>query len=264
MTRRHNPANEVGSPIHASGAVAATVLVLSADESALGIIQGAAEPFAIGLYISNDPVAVFNLLNRRKFEAVIVDLEAGEGSDVALRAVHFSPANRTAVTFVIAPEHPAWRSSAQEAAFVLERPLSHDQVFNMFRAAYGMIIRERRRYFRYPVSIGALARIAGPRQVQCNLVNVSEGGVAIISSALFQDEPLALEFELPGSAGKISAETRVCWRRSKSEIGLEFVSIPMKADLQEWLGARLDEVLPERVGRLFKTASGGSRNESGS
>ena len=56
------------------------------------------------------------LLNRRKFDAVIVDLQLGEQAGLILDAVRLSPANRTAVTFAISgsdAEGTAFRKRSQ-------------------------------------------------------------------------------------------------------------------------------------------------------
>jgi len=46
-------------------------------------------------------LASIQLLTRRKFDAVIVDLQLGERAALILDEVHLSPSNRTAVTFAI-------------------------------------------------------------------------------------------------------------------------------------------------------------------
>ena len=252
MNKLRNPADNNGIPIPASDSIGASALVVSRDADILRVLQSAADSFAICLYVCGDTTSALTALNKRKFEAIIVDSDVEEGSDTILRAARFSPANRTAVTFAVAAQNHDQRSAAKYAFFILERPLSHDKVHNTLRAAYGMIVRERRRYFRYTLSVKALAETEQFREVWCHLINISEGGAAIASSALLQHDALSLRFELPCCEGEFSAYTRVCWRRLGSEIGIEFVSMARKAELQDWLAARLYEVLPERVARLFR------------
>jgi hypothetical protein len=64
------------------------------------------------------------LLKRRKFDAVIVDLQLGEQSGHILDEARLSPSNRTAVTFGIGDNDAEVRSAfRKKSQFVFERPL---------------------------------------------------------------------------------------------------------------------------------------------
>jgi c-di-GMP-binding flagellar brake protein YcgR len=123
------------------------------------------------------------------------------------------------------------------------------------RAAFGLVVRERRRYFRCPIEVPALVRSRQPEDLLCQTVNVSEGGIAIIAPAtLNSDSPAFVRFSLPGRQSQIFAETKVCWRTRDGLVGLEFHSLasPEKSELQEWLARKLDETLPANVAALFR------------
>src|SRR5437868_13405362 len=49
----------------------------------------------------------------------------------------------------------------------------------MLKAAYGLFVRERRRYFRCPVLIQADVRRAGVSDIRCQTVDISQGGMAM-------------------------------------------------------------------------------------
>jgi hypothetical protein len=68
-------------------------------------------------------------LNRRKFEAVIVDLQLEEQSGMILDEVHLSSSNKTAVTFGIS-DYDAEITAAfrKKSQFVFERPLSAQSI----------------------------------------------------------------------------------------------------------------------------------------
>ena len=68
--------------------------------------------------------AAICLLNRRKFDAVIVDLQLGEKAGQILDAVRLSPANRTAVTFAISGSDAEDTAIRKRSEFAFERPLS--------------------------------------------------------------------------------------------------------------------------------------------
>jgi c-di-GMP-binding flagellar brake protein YcgR len=140
--------------------------------------------------------------------------------------------------------------------FALQRPLSADTVNQTLRAAYGLIVRERRRYFRCPMAVPAFVRAGQQEELMYQTVNVSEGGIAISARArVDSDLPAAVRFTLPERSTQLLAETRVRWRNAGGLVGLEFISLalPHKTELQEWLARKLDETLPENVAALFRT-----------
>ena len=72
-------------------------------------------------------------------------------------------------------------AKSEATNFVMERPLSPSAVERMLKAAYGMIVRERRRYFRCPVEIPAEILKNGA-EVRCQTMNISEGGLAVATT----------------------------------------------------------------------------------
>jgi PilZ domain-containing protein len=240
---------------HAEPAPAATGLVLSKDPVAIRLLVDSLKPFAIRLQICADSLAAIGFLNRQKFEAVIADLESAEDAALVMRQVHLSASNRTAVSFVITagPAH-AQAAARPDSTFVLERPLSVESISGTFRAAFGMLVRERRRYFRCPLEVTAFVRAQQPEELLCQLANISEGGLAIRASGLSDQASASVRFTLPGVTGQFFAETIICWRGENGMVGLEFVSIPRKSELQEWLARKFDESLPESVAQLFRGA----------
>jgi hypothetical protein len=214
-------------------------------------------PLAIRPEMCDEVFAAIRLLDKQKFEAVIVDLLLGEGATLVMEHLRFSRANRTAVTFAItAGDGARMQGVGLDSTFVLPRPLSADSINQVLRAAYGLVVRERRRYFRCPLAVPAFVRGRQPEEFLCQTVNISEGGVAI-STRTMPDPALstAVRFTLPERSGQLFAETKVCWRGHEGLVGLEFQSLAstQKSELQEWLARKLDETLPENVVALFRS-----------
>jgi CheY-like chemotaxis protein len=233
-------------------AAAGTALVVCKDPPTRQLILESLHPLAILPEICEDGVVAAGLLDKQKFEAVIVDLLLGDEAVLVLRQLRLSRANRTAVTFAITTATQA--SARPDSTFVLQRPLSAAAINQTLRAAFGMMVRERRRYFRCPVAIPALLRARQPADLLCQTVNISEGGVAIKVPAILDSEFALLRFSLPGRTSQLFAETKVVWRGHGGLVGLQFESLaaPQKQELQEWLARRLDETLPENVAALFR------------
>ena len=235
---------------------AATALVVSKDALACQLIIDALRPLAIRPEICEEVFAAARLLDKQKFEAVVVDLLLGEGAALVMEQLRFSRSNRTAVTFAIAAGDKAKTPGIRlDSTFVLPRPLSADSINQILRAAYGLVVRERRRYFRCPLAVPAFVRAQQPEEFLCQTVNISEGGVAI-STRTMRDPALstAVRFSLPGRSSQLFSETRVRWS-GQGLVGLEFQSLaaPQKSELQEWLAHKLEETLPENVAALFRS-----------
>ena len=238
-------------------AAAGTALVVCKDARTRQLIIESLQPLAIRAEICEEAFSAARLLDRQKFEAVIVDLLLGEEALLLMEQLRFSRTNRTAVTFAITGGPPALGASP-DSTFVLERPLSVASLNQTLRAAYGLVVRERRRYFRCPIAVPAFVRAQLPEEFLCQTVNISEGGVAISGRTMpVSTLPAAVRFTLPDRSRQLFAETKVCWRGQQGLVGLEFQSLdsPQKSELQEWLARKLDETLPEKVAALFRSAS---------
>src|ERR1035441_3478426 len=100
-------------------------LLVSTDPLTIGKVSIALEEFSLSPDVCRGMQESIRLLNRRKFEAVIVDLQLGEECGLILDEVHVSPSNRTAVTFAIGgSDVDSTASFRRKTSFVFERPLS--------------------------------------------------------------------------------------------------------------------------------------------
>jgi len=231
----------------------AHVLLVSADPVTIQQFSDALQELSIAPDVCQDLPASIRLFNSRKLDAVIVDLQLGKQSELFLDEVHLSPSNRTAVTFAISgsdAEHTAFR---RKADFVFKRPLSAQSIRNTLKLAYGLILRERRRYFRCPISVPVTILRQSMPEVRCHSVNISEGGMAVSTFVpLSPGEEVQVRFALPGHEVTFLAESRICWLKT-GHLGVRFVSLSHESQLQDWLSQKLQETLPEFVARKFQS-----------
>ena len=96
----------------------ASALFVSADPITIQQFSLALRKLSISPYICREAADAVILSNRRKVDAVIVDLQLGEQCGLVLDEVRLSPLNRTAVTFAISG------SKAESTAFRKGRVLS--------------------------------------------------------------------------------------------------------------------------------------------
>jgi ActR/RegA family two-component response regulator len=233
-----------------------TVLIVSEDPVGARQLAEAMQELALSAEVCIKVSDALDRVSHRKLEAVVVDFSMGSQATLLLQNVRKSLSNRTAVTFAIT-------NSSTETAFALkagssfafERPLTLDSIRHTLRVAYGLIVRERRRYFRYPISVPAAASRKGEPEILGKTVNVSERGMAFTSSVpLMSGWEVALKFTLTNPQLAITAGCKVCWNNDRGQSGLSFLSLPSStsSELQEWLAHKLEERLPDAVTQRFQ------------
>jgi hypothetical protein len=235
----------------------AFALLVSAEPVTIGKFSLALRELSISPDICRGAEGAVRLLNHRKFDAVVVDLQLGQQCGLVLDGLNRSLSNRTAVTFAISGgDADASATFSRRTGFVFVRPLSPQSIRSTLKPAYGLILREQRRYFRCPISIPVTVLIKNMPEVHCHSVNISEGGIALSTSVpLRLGEEVQIQFILPGSKVPFSVESKICWLKT-DHFGLRFVSLSRehKSELQEWLSRKLEEQLPESIARQFQKA----------
>src|ERR1700680_2842272 len=184
----------------ATAASMAGVLVVSNDGVTISHLSESMQQLAMSPEVCAEVPTALGLLNRRNFEAVIVDFQLGGEANAIIEKIRLSPANRTAVIFTIS-DSDAETASAFKAGsnFVLRRPLSPSLIERNLKVAYGLIVREHRRYFRCPVEIPAVISAAAEPEIHGQTLNISEGGIAITTPvSLGPGVKVRVEFTLPG------------------------------------------------------------------
>jgi ActR/RegA family two-component response regulator len=233
-----------------------SVLLVSKDAGTIKQLSASMQQLAMVPEVCADVPVALALLNRQKFEAVIVDLQVGSQARSILAKVRLSPSNRTAVIFAISDNDAETAGAFKDGSnFVLRRPLSPASIDRSLRVAYGLIVRERRRYFRCPVEILAAIYSPGMAAVHGRTLNISEGGLAINTSlSLKPGVQVKVQFTLPEREIPFEAEATVCWSK-EGYLGFQFTSLSSQqtSELQEWLSRRLEETFPESVADKFRT-----------
>src|ERR1700691_1184488 len=131
----------------------AFALLVSAEPVTIGQFSLALRELSISPDVCREAEGAVRLLNHRKFDAVVVDLQLGQQCGLILDGLNRSLSNRTAVTFAISSSDvDAIAAFHRRTVFVFGRPLSPQSIRNTLKPAYGLILRERRRYLRCPPS----------------------------------------------------------------------------------------------------------------
>jgi|SRR5580698_186354 ActR/RegA family two-component response regulator len=237
--------------------VIGTALIVSEDPEATRQVTEAMEELALSVEVCGKLSDALERVKRKKLEVTVIDFSLGKQGAIFLEQVRSSPSNRTAITFAIT-ENSAQTAQALKAgsSFALQRPLTRESIRHTLQAAYGLIVRERRRYFRYPVSVPFAGSRKGESEIFGKTINVSERGVALkTTTPLTAGSEVAVEFTLLDPPLPVSVDCKVCWNNEKGEAGLQFlfVASELSSDLQVWLAKRLEEQLPDLVTQRFQS-----------
>jgi hypothetical protein len=210
--------------------------------------------FAFSQEVSPDLESATQLLTTRKFHAIIVDVAFEEQLSKLLDMVRRTPSNQSAVTFAIIDSSIRSRSQIGPNFFI-QKPLTNIAVVSSLKAALGSIIRGYRRYFRYPLKLAASMEAAGGPASPCELMNISEGGLALnLCPPLELGARIMTRFELPNAPGEFNVEGEVCWSDGKCRAGLRFCDLTpeQRTELQKWLSTKIEESFPASIMQLFQ------------
>jgi ActR/RegA family two-component response regulator len=226
---------------------AGKMLLVSPSSLTMYQLAKSAHRFDMSVQVCTEVRTALELVNRQKFDAVTVDLSLGQHATTILRETRLSSANRTAVAFAISStldqSAEAFRAGS---SFVLERPLSLDSIRRTLHAAHGMILRERRRYFRCPVTIPVSVQQEGAAPVFGESSDISEGGMALrLLSPLKPGAEGIVQFTLPNTLVPIRAEAKIRWCEESGQAGVQFQSLSARnnSELQQWVAGNFEKRL---------------------
>jgi c-di-GMP-binding flagellar brake protein YcgR len=133
------------------------------------------------------------------------------------------------------------------ANFALAKPLLPAILLRTLRAAYPLMVRERRRYYRYPLQIPIHLSSSSHSEFVATSVDISEGGMALASPVQLQvGEKVKLKLALPGAERTATIASEVSWSDNAGRVGLQFLEVPATVveGLRSWIADRLEECQP--------------------
>jgi CheY-like chemotaxis protein len=224
-------------------------LLLCRDQHALQVLRRVFQELEVQFLAADNALRAHDLITRRKFDAVVADCDDLPGARNVLQKVRSSSSNRTAIVFAIINGSTTVRQAYELGAnFVLDKPLHYGRCLSTFRAAHGLMMRERRRYFRHEVNIPVTLHVGSAVQ-NGSITNLSEGGMAIRTSPpLPASGDIRLIFTLPGMGRQIDTRGEIAWNiGERAGIRLRFLPESIKAELAGWLGQSIEGPGPASV-----------------
>jgi ActR/RegA family two-component response regulator len=219
-------------------------LLLCRDPVAVQTLCHALGSIGVSVEIFAGPEQALAQAKRKKFDTVIVDCDDVDGGLGLLKALHDGASSRRSIAIAILNRVTSMHDAfALGAHFVLEKPIAPDRALRSFRAAKGLMLAERRRYFRQPMQTTVFLSFGAVKDLRAASSNVSEGGMCLkLAEPLRPNTVVEVRFELPGK-GEIKAEAEVAWGDSDGRCGLRFRAIPLAARhrLGDWLIAEAEK-----------------------
>jgi len=134
-------------------------LILTSDLELSQTVRAAVERFGINTGFALRTSDALDHLQKNKFDLLIVDCSALEQGCIALRQMRMHRSHRSAVSVAIVAhrEHAKYVSDSG-ANFVVEHANYETEISATLRTAYGLVLRERGRYNRFPLDVAVVVR----------------------------------------------------------------------------------------------------------
>jgi DNA-binding response OmpR family regulator len=223
-------------------------LLVTLDSVLADTITNISRELSIDVQTSTSVGEVPEELASTKYEALFLDFDTVTETAPILDILRGSPSNRPALIFAVATGAAQKQQALQQGAnFVLERPLAAAEVRRSLYAAYDLMARERRRYFRYSVEYPLLLERSGSgTDLSCNTINISNSGLAVSTpSTLLPGERINLVLLLREPELAVRGAGSVVWddRHGKAGINFQCASPAGQVAFNSWLDSRFSALL---------------------
>jgi DNA-binding response OmpR family regulator len=225
-------------------------LLLSRDAVVLDGLRRVLDELNVVVQVANAAHEAAELIGQRKFDALILDCDDVDGATDLLAQLRKGAANRAAIVFAMIGGKTSVRQAFNLGAnFVMEKPISYERAARSFRAAHGLMLRERRRYFRHAVDIPVTLSFPDFGDgISATIENLSEGGLAIRTrgETPVQNGCVKLNFTLPGREHLMDVKGEVAWAVPDGRAGIRFLYMNDRSrrELDNWLAESIQSEEP--------------------
>ena len=212
-------------------------VLVSADPVVVDSVSASLEKLGITAAFYQEASSAMRTLSSQKTDAFLVDRELDPEFSV-LKAMRHSTSSRYAVGFATCSQESSAKGAFNVADFVIDKPVASHRVNRTMKAAYGIMLKERMRYFRHALRAEAILIDSNYRRFIAQTSNISQTGIALECVApLIARQALQVEFALPGDEEKLSCKAQVIWLADNGKTGLTFTDMSHadKERLTEWI-----------------------------
>jgi CheY-like chemotaxis protein len=221
--------------------MALQALLLSNDPEVLKTIRRALDSVNIDLHVCSSAEEAGHVLNRRKYDSVLVDCDV-RSAPAVLQELRKGKSNKSCIAFALINQATTIQQAFEMGAnFVLDKPLAMDRTARSVRAAHGLIMRERRRYHRHLLNATGTIIVDAGTELAVGITNISEGGISIECVRRLDEGGAArLRFLLPGAKKPLEIKGEIAWSGADGRAGIRFQVLPLaaKEEIEEWMEKR--------------------------
>jgi CheY-like chemotaxis protein len=222
-------------------------LLLCNDVAFLGITRSVLNQLQVTPRMVNTSAAAVAMIQAYDFDVIVVDWREIDNIAEFLTAVRLSKLNQDCVLVAIVRDLLDLKQAfAAGVHLLIHKPASAVQIERCLRAAYSATVARRRKHHREPLVVLASVSTRTQPLGQATVINVSEGGIKLRTSAhdfvagvsLSASDELNIRFVLPGTEHMLDLAGTVVWATSDA-CGVRFGYVPdtQRTALQEWLTA---------------------------
>ena len=227
-------------------------LLLSRDHDVVRTMRRAFETVSIGVNVVTASEQALEAINKQKFDAVLVDVDDVHEASNVIPRLRAGKSNQRSIVFAITNGITSVKAAFEMGSnFVLDKPVSFERATRSLRAAHGLIMRERRRYFRVPVSFSAEISFGNASNVVVPVSNISEGGLSLkMDRGTTVHGQVTVRLTLPKTTRPLELRGEFVGANRGVNIGVRFHNMPpeVKAQLDAWLNKQIEEATPELIG----------------
>ena len=226
-------------------------LLVSKDAALVGVLRPTLEKISVNVMVCSEAGSGGESLAKRKFDAVIIDCDDLQDGFKMLQGLRQTQSNSKSVAFAVLNGKTTTQEAFKSGAnFVLQKPLTPLHATRCFHAALNFMIRERRRYYRYPIEMPVHVSIARAGEFTAHSTNLSESGIALrVTAKLEKDMTVGLRFTLPTTNISLELKGQIAWADGTGHAGIHFVEVPQTSQyqLEKWLTDRLQSEMPPKL-----------------
>ena len=179
-------------------------------------------------------------LLRRRIDGVFVDTQL-PGAETLVEAIRKGTSNAKAAIFACVADARQSTSTLNAGAnFLLRKPLTQEAVALHVTISRDIMLREKRRFFRYPVDLPVSLKTGDHKEQHAKIVNLSQGGMAIRSGKPLK-QGAAVEFAFALAIGEeLRGKGLVAWTSSEGMAGILIQTLQGlgRGYLDRWIHAR--------------------------
>lgn len=196
--------------------------VVATDPLVINSIPSSLRKIGVVTTVFQDTPSAIHAMGIKKLDAFFVDRELDPDLSV-LKTMRTARGNRKALGFAIIPREQTAGGAFRVADFLIDKPVTAGRVDQALRAAHGIMLKERMRYFRKSLDTPVTLVDSKGHATPAVMVNISQGGLAVASVAsLCVGEIHQIKFSLEENHKPLNCVARVIWSDARGKAGLCF------------------------------------------